>query len=381
MAVFSIQIARKLTMDLLLPTTVLDLTSPGEDSDIRLTINQGGCHRGKYASLSHRWGQGTKPLTSTTKNINSNCSQIRFNELPVAFQDEVRICRRLSISYLWIDSLCIVQDSAEDWVEEASKMADLYAEAFITIALSSAWDSHHPILTAGPRVPHVRLAGQLSHVYLRGMEDENLEQFWGDTVEGKDCTRSFAATTGRLAPLGSRAWAYQDRLLSRRVLYFTPRQLVWQCRGIVLLESTIVPACETHGLMPASKSYPSHKDAINAWYNAIWFYSRLELTYTSDKLVAFSAVARCFAGVLQDDYAAGLWKRDLHTLLLWRRTENQIPRPNAYRAPSWSWASVDGGVAWTEGPTTHVLAGTHPRDVCIVDVNVENVSADKFGAV
>ena len=93
----------------------------------------------RYAALSHCWGTGAAILKTTTHNLNKHTTQgISLDQLPISYQDAITVCRKLAISYLWIDSLCIVQNSLQDWRTQASRMADIYETAIVTIAASKA---------------------------------------------------------------------------------------------------------------------------------------------------------------------------------------------------------------------------------------------------
>ena len=124
-----------------LPTRVLDLQSPGVLSELRVYETDG--ERGKYMALSHRWGKDKhkRPLSMTNGNRKALCESINFGDLPKTFQDAVDVTRKLGIRYLWIDSLCIVQDDDKDWEMESRRMEAVFANTFCTIAATSAKDS------------------------------------------------------------------------------------------------------------------------------------------------------------------------------------------------------------------------------------------------
>jgi hypothetical protein len=92
-----------------------------------------------YACLSHCWGNGTDVVRTLEDNIQKHSTVgIRIDVLPKTFRDAVQICSRLKITYIWIDSLCIIQDNDEDWRIQAAFMADIYEHSRITIAASAA---------------------------------------------------------------------------------------------------------------------------------------------------------------------------------------------------------------------------------------------------
>lgn len=116
-----------------LPDRVLCIRS--EQSTFLFVNSEGRVAR--YAALSHRWGDFA-PLQLSKATLNSWQRGISPFSLPPMFQDTVRVCRALWIEYLWIDSLCIVQDSTEDWNEQASRMSQIYSCAYVTIAADAA---------------------------------------------------------------------------------------------------------------------------------------------------------------------------------------------------------------------------------------------------
>ena len=93
-----------------------------------------------YATLAHYWGSADF-LTVTTSNFKNFCQGIEVNLLTQSFQDAIPVTHRLGFQYLWIDSLCIIQDSGEDWMRKSSKMLDVSRFAELTIAAASAWQS------------------------------------------------------------------------------------------------------------------------------------------------------------------------------------------------------------------------------------------------
>jgi hypothetical protein len=120
-----------------LPTRVIDIGSKGGNIKLYETTGE----KGDYAALSHCWGQSANPVITTSKNLPERMASIKFNDLPKTFQDAVTITRHLEVPYLWIDSLCIIQDSAEDWAKEAMKMSSVYTDALVTIAADGSEDS------------------------------------------------------------------------------------------------------------------------------------------------------------------------------------------------------------------------------------------------
>src|SRR5436190_9880944 len=119
-----------------LPTRVMDVKDDGSEPSLLLTNGQ----LGQYIALSHCWGSSPL-LSTTTANLMKHLVCIPMDELPRNFQDAVTVTRKLGFRYLWIDSLCIIQDSESDWLQESAHMGAVYANASCTIAASSAVSS------------------------------------------------------------------------------------------------------------------------------------------------------------------------------------------------------------------------------------------------
>ena len=199
------------------PTRLLDLVrfrssgdivliEPEEDSDEHIP----------YTTLSHCWGSlPSRPWITTPSNIASRKERIRFDELSLTFQDAVITTRKLRIPYLWIDSLCIIQDSPCDWEKEAGRMAVVYAGSVCTLSALGSKDSNGG--------------------FFRVKKKESDFVFRYDLDLGAQRIRVFPCepNTWQLhGPLMDRAWTLQERELSRRILYFSRDQLLWECKTL-----------------------------------------------------------------------------------------------------------------------------------------------------
>lgn len=197
-----------------LPTRVLDVGDKDNPGLLRLYCTDQS-DRSKYVALSHCWGKPTpeekqRSCTFTT-NISARCQKIDFKDLAKTFQDAVTVTRELAKRYLWIDSLCIVQDDPADWEREARLMETVFSEAYCTIAATSASGSTVGFLGPRPTKEYIRVSdGSGSQLYLC----ETVDDFTGDVVGGV---------------LNKRGWVYQERALSRRMIHFTANQTYWEC--------------------------------------------------------------------------------------------------------------------------------------------------------
>jgi hypothetical protein len=193
----------------ILPTRVLDLGPPGALSSISLLVTNG--QRARYTALSHCWG-AKPPLQTTKATIEALREAIEFTALPKTFQDAIYVTRSLTIRYLWIDSLCIIQDDGFDWERECAKMASVYEGSYLTIAATAAAGGHVGCIHA------LKPANQFEYkeevYFLRQVCNEIPDQ------SVQPCLST---------PLEQRGWAFQESLLSRRVLNFGKNQLFWKC--------------------------------------------------------------------------------------------------------------------------------------------------------
>ncbi|KAB5584705.1 heterokaryon incompatibility protein-domain-containing protein [Coniochaeta sp. 2T2.1] len=122
-----------------MPTRLLEIDPQANSRHIRLVSDTGILLKERYAALSHCWGKS--PTNTTTKAVFVSHTQgIDILSLSKTFQHTIFVTRELGIRYLWIDSLCIIQDDEDDWKREAENMADVFANAFVTIAASASTD-------------------------------------------------------------------------------------------------------------------------------------------------------------------------------------------------------------------------------------------------
>ncbi|RAL64931.1 hypothetical protein DID88_001523 [Monilinia fructigena] len=243
---------------------------------------------------------------------------IQAEALTKTFREAISSVRSIGIDYIWIDSLCIIQDSEADWEIESASMASVYRGSAITVAAAGAPDGTIGcFLKPQEYIGHMRVEHP-SNDYSKGW---NITQHYERVEE---------------LPLGRRAWALQERLLSPRVLHFAPHEITWECRyGDASEYSPRIAEWKLAGI-------------YSRWSEIVNEYTRAQLTYSKDKLIAIAGIAFAAHEETGDEYLAGLWRNNLEEQLLWvvPRT-NQKGRPASgepYRAPSWSWASIDGPI-------------------------------------
>lgn len=328
---------------------------------VRLVVTDDWTSTPRYATLSHSWGS-QKFETLLLANLEQMQSCIPGESLTKTFADAIEIARAAGLDYLWIDSLCIIQDDHKDWVVEAAKMTSVYSGSSLNIAASSARDGTEGCF---PK-PRGHLWGFVHEVCVKGKMGllEFMPAWWYDLYVEK-------------AHLNSRAWCVQEKILAPRTLHCSNHGLYWECRTARASEDfpngfsgVVYDVHEQSMLMHPEQQVPLGWPPVVEWYSAC------DLTYPGDKLVALSGVARAIMDKTRDQYVCGLWRKDLHNQLCWKALDPQ-PRP-LYRAPSWSWAAVDGGITFDKQYTRCIGGHIYSR---VRIVSVENADADPCGAV
>lgn len=320
-----------------LPTRVLDV-SPQDAVGLRLHVNRGG-ETGRYICLSHRWG-GSKLITTTTETLESWKREIPPNELSKTFRDAVAITRQLGVRYLWIDSLCIIQDQIDDWSAEAEAMRLIYRNALLTLAGTRCNNGDDYLLQPFKRT-------------IDGLDEKGQPQ----AVEVRfqsHCAIPYSSLPGN--PLLSRGWVFQERLLSRRFLHFGYDELLWECMEQKFCEYRCNSPHEFYfsGRKSIDQRIPRPDPRMRAQQVATWHwlveeYTKLELTKDSDRHIAILGLAEELRPQ-RGKYLAGLWEDSIAQDLAWTAAEDsKRPRPpkETMLAPSWSWTSVLGPCHFT----------------------------------
>ncbi|KAF9479124.1 HET-domain-containing protein [Pholiota conissans] len=329
-----------------LPTRVIDCSDPAKPC----LIETQGVIKGYYCTLSYVWG-GDQLHKTTTSNIDTYIREGINVDLPQTIADAIVVTNKLGFQYLWVDALCIIQDSNEDKVKELESMTRIYCNAHLTISVLSAYSAYEGFLP-GRRAPDVL------PFYLA---DEASTPGWmllkcGVQFPGRLSRQLGLSNSSMHAPLRKRSWSLQESILSPRQIIFQPPDVLYKCRSFQAVGidedtwSTNTRKLATDHIIFSEETHPTlNKDKFyEQWQNILEDYSKRKSTLSSDKLVAVASVAEILQSHVQDQYIAGLWRRNLLDDLLWEviapmgPDETHLPRPITYRAPTWSWASVDG---------------------------------------
>ncbi|KAH0537763.1 hypothetical protein FGG08_005511 [Glutinoglossum americanum] len=335
-----------------LPTRLIDV-----QHGIHLVISQEANvkpEEADYITLSHRWSSNTPRLMRD--NLITWRTELPEKDLPQTFCDAANVTRRLGYRYLWIDSLCIIQDCPVDWNRESSMMGKVYQKGICNIAATAASDGADGLFVEREPLPISSFSTNID---------------WKGHKKSYIFARSNLWDRGLIkSVLNRRAWVVQERLLSSRTIHFGP-QIFWECRELEACETW--PAGLPAGLslqaeneyhnsatLLAPKSWPMQirtpsgpsEGPYRIWKHIVRSYMECGLTKREDKLVALSGVAKEIGVLLNDEYIAGLWRKDLLNELTWTVFHGSVLdvlrsyRPAKYRAPTWSWASVEGRVVF-----------------------------------
>ena len=333
----------------------------------------------QYAALSYRWSKKKEHLT-LTQYVQAYTNNIPLDTLPATIQDAIRITHALGIRYVWIDCLCIIQDSLRDWELECGRMSNIFANATMTIAASSGTDAEYGLLRLR------NASSNTSHCNLTFRDANGIPCGAVKVVHIKDLSMLNGAphvASRDLSPLDQRGWTLQERLLSTRVLSFEDDRTWWECascRMVEALHPCIQSSTNTrYGLDKAKEPLLKFTSAqiYDWWLLALEEFSKRQLTYGEDLLPAVAGLASVVSRVTTDTYLAGLWQQDLGRGLLWNcegfPSRSQIPD---LTAPSWSWARSENKV-WHETSDLSDFKST----VAFVSADIKTAGANLFGRV
>ncbi|KAI0323846.1 HET-domain-containing protein [Cubamyces sp. BRFM 1775] len=357
-----------------LPSRLVDCSDPNCLHIVEPAPGTGG----RYIALSYVWGAEAPCYRTTKANLSSYKIKIDSTILPQTIHDAIHVTRALGVRFLWIDGLCIIQDSEGDKYHELEHMRDVYRHAFLTIDAGSAASVSEGFLQN--RRIHPKGATILPFICPRdpggtfGQGEPTREAqigmvYWVCMNGLGHYPMSFYTESDSLslrdgkptAHTAQRGWCLQERLLSTRSLIFTTQTLQFRCHSLTQNvggahhdDSNDVPRLPNaifHPNQHVARGSGEWNHIHGRWLKIVEDYSCRKLSDPSDKLTAISALAEMFAPILGPEYAAGLWRRTLLEDLLWEPQSSDSgssrPRsshPSGYRAPSWSWASADAPV-------------------------------------
>ena len=302
----------------------------------------------RYATISHRWHQNAS-LKLTVSSLNDMREAITPSSLLPVFRDAIELCQFLNIPFLWIDQLCILQDDAVELPFEVSQMGSVYENACLNIgAIASAEPDADP--EDGLFFDRQEFKERFDPIAIRIRRSDFDKDCYGYEEPHRELNQKV---------LMGRGWVLQERLLSTRSVYFG-EQLQWECAE--LLASEYFPDGFMHRefatswgvrqpyklktmLSQSRSTLPLQEDrrlqtTFNCWIEIVRSFCKCVLSYESDCFPALSGLAKYFAQKLDDEYMAGLWRKDLFRQLLWYRhvdpwsKEDRQTWPRVYRGRS-----------------------------------------------
>jgi hypothetical protein len=344
-----------------LPKRIIDIHSDPMIAP-RVCLSKGKI--GEYAVLSHCSGDVKVPTIADFPAV------LDVETLPKTLADAITITRRLGYQYLWAAPLCIIQGNKSDWNEESSKLASTYGQASLMLSAAEGADSNAGML----HERHVLYSPALGVNKNRFLRLHLLRWKW-------DLEHS---------PLGNRGWAGIEKMLAPRIVHFAKHQLIWECAAGHHFEASGI-IDKKHGSGQVRQTYqkeiiqpyiekalldhPIEVEAVGseaeivrevarfeAWHNCADEFSRRELSVSSDKLPAMTPIARIINDGTMGEYLAGIWSKNISFGLAWGRVYSLLTPAPTYRAPSWSWASVDGATSSMVPAWPETMMQEHAKD-------------------
>ncbi|ERF71153.1 hypothetical protein EPUS_05982 [Endocarpon pusillum Z07020] len=313
---------------------------------------------------------------------------IEMDQLPKTVQDAIVVCRELGVDYLWVDALCIIQEQRdlEDFKVEALKMSQYYENAYLTLIVGSAPDCADGFLNDLPEPKASPCEIGYGRMTLGTLYPES---------DMKGVVKLSLPRDSAKGPLSKRAWPFQEEKLSRRTLTYASEMVLFSCQTMSVNEEgsfSIIPSATAdpatfdphhfdlhtpHDLTTHDDNSKSQELAFDRWRQSLILYTELQMSNSMDKLAAIAGYAKFLGSVIRCKYMYGLWKDDLHVELLWKSvyatsTLKCVTRA-VDRAPSWSWASIDGRVSMSLSPPMRDMI-QNPKNQRLAVLDCKNIS-------
>lgn len=313
-------------------------------------------------------------------NMSELIEKLPMSKLPTVIHDAITVAQKLGIPYLWIDSLCIVQNSKADKRKEISNMRNIYEKSYVTITASSSETCEISFVKA--RLPEIQLHRTLLPIgfvsKLKTFPSFQIPFCYQNTV-GTIILQPWYGHDSLNEAVYLRAWTLEEHLLSPRVLTYGRSQLLWdcnstsKCNGGLRFDSDGYPLEKLRSDFGESIAQNGADSRHDYWESLVRNYTARQLTHQHDRLNAISGISNKLGSTLFRNYVylAGLWrdkKNDVLFLrhLLWRSSNDEKPiyeDKSVTNWPSWCWASTVGGISCRGWRTDHQL------------IDVENAAA------
>jgi hypothetical protein len=313
-----------------------------------------------YVALSHCWGR-KQIITTTKETLRSRLVAISWKELSKTFQDAIIITNNLGYRYLWVDSLCIIQNDHQDWELESKNMASIYQNSILTIAAGKSKDGDGGCFTSTTDLP----GKEVLHPYTKSPTGIYYRRQLAHSLHHLQPLNHQTERSGDIDwPLCQRAWTFQEELLSTRLLYYGPEEIVWQCNTILCCQCGTINHSDanTDSIFQNKAYYASDMSSDQLlftsardyqrslqirWHKLVLGYSSRFLTRESDRVPALSGLAKQVQMAGLAPLVAGIPANNVHPWLLWKPLGTAAAavwkRSTNYIAPSWSWLSYPSG--------------------------------------
>ncbi|KAF2015732.1 HET-domain-containing protein, partial [Aaosphaeria arxii CBS 175.79] len=295
--------------------------------------------RTRYFALSYVWGKVQQFLltqASADRLMVDYSLDDHWKEISAVLIDAMLLVQALGEQYLWVDTLCIIQDSPARF-EDIGRMDKIYRGAVCTLIAMDGQD-------ASSSLPGVLPNSRNTAVFCKN----------GNVHIGRK--RSELASVFRESLYERRAWTFQERFLSIRRLYFTNEQVYFHCENALWSEDRyeyFQQSVDPLGLSPSLTWTPgetnmSHKEMRYAYYQLARQYSQRLFSYEKDRLNAFGGITSSMIREWSWPFSCGIPIPSLDGSLLWMSSELKPARvasdDESLILPTWSWASITGGV-------------------------------------
>lgn len=296
----------------------------------QLCIVQRSTEDTRYVALSYCWG-GASCVTLDQSNMSDlhriGGMQEYLHRIPLTIRDAMTFCRQIEAKYLWVDGLCIVQDSGEK-IEQINRMNRIYENAYVAIAAAAGSDANAGIAGISPRTSF-RHTVNVQNLQLVTLAPDSVEQSVWNT----------------------RAWTYQERLLSPRMFISTDQEVLYCCRHGTSRESKrlnihdypefvscIEPPTDNNTLNPTQVI------DFNLYVRTVFEYSHRKMTSNDDVINALQGLITVISeNFTQHEFEFGFPVHLLDISLLWRGVQ---PLTRRKGWPSWSWVGWVGAVSY-----------------------------------
>lgn len=346
----------------------------------------------QYAALSYCWGpphEAEFQSRTTTRNLEYNLESLNFNALSPVLQDAVRATRNLCIPYLWVDSLCILQDDLSDWHKQCSQMSEIYGKARVTLIAASSRSCSERFL-----VPRRRFRRCLRFPYQSSRRPDIVGSFIVYFTHASSQVVFSSWVSDLSADLlhcqwARRGWTFQENAMASTCIVFGNSEIYFGRNNAFVSRLGVAGYIGTRSITNIRRNDDLHQ----AWVSVLKRYSQFNatsFTNPTDLLPALSGLARLFGNRLQTGYIAGHWVDRLHYSLsftvdpavraeigeshLWLNDLAKHLVSQTYLVPTWSCLASGGFAIWQ-------LYSRCRSEISVVECHSQLVSEDPYGAI